>query len=51
MTSGLVVWINQNGKLKKTFGKPITMPIADSEAPQLYDYSSEYIFVGNGDTG
>ena len=51
MTSGLVVWINQNGKLKKTLGKPITMPIADSEAPQLYDYSSEYIFVGNGDTG
>jgi hypothetical protein len=51
MTSGLVVWINQSGKLKKTYGKPVTMPIADSEGPPLYDYSPEYVWAGNGDTG
>ncbi len=51
MTSGLVVWIDQNGKLKKAYGKPLTMPIADSETPPLYDYSPEFVFAGNGDTG
>jgi hypothetical protein len=51
MTSGLVVWIEQSGKLKKTYGKPLTVPLADSETPQLYGYSPEYVFAGNGDTG
>jgi hypothetical protein len=51
MTSGLLALIDQSGKLKKIYGKPLTMPIADLETPQLYDYSPEFIFAGNGDTG
>lgn len=51
MTSKLMVWINQSGQIKKTYGKPITLPIADAETPQLYLYSPIYIYVGNGDTG
>ncbi|MFZ1016717.1 MAG: hypothetical protein WAN39_02475 [Candidatus Cybelea sp.] len=52
MTSKSMAAINASGKIKKVYTKPFTMPIADSEAPQLYaDYSAEYIFAGNGDTG
>src|SRR5580704_602319 len=51
-TSKVTAWIDQNGKLKKTYGKPvITQPLGDSDAPPLYEYSPEYVFVGNADTG
>ncbi|HEX4013505.1 MAG TPA: hypothetical protein VHX17_06400 [Candidatus Cybelea sp.] len=51
MTSGDLVWINQSGQIKKTYGNPFTMPIADVETPQLYLYSPIYIFAGNADSG
>jgi hypothetical protein len=39
------------GKLKKTYGSPITDPLGNGEAPMLYGYSPELVFVGNSDTG
>jgi hypothetical protein len=51
MTSKVMVWINQKGQLKKTYGSPITQPLGDGAAPPLYDYSSEIMFIGNADTG
>jgi hypothetical protein len=50
-TSKVMVSINQNGKLKKTFGSPITQPLGNGEGPMLYSYSPELVFVGNADTG
>ncbi len=50
-TSKVMVSIDQNGKLKKTFGSPITLPMGNGEGPMLYDYSPELVFVGNADTG
>ncbi|HLY03019.1 MAG TPA: hypothetical protein VKR56_11075 [Candidatus Cybelea sp.] len=50
-TSKVMSWIDQTGKLKKTYGKPITEPLGDAYAPQLYLYSPDYIFIGNADTG
>jgi LysM repeat protein len=44
-------WINQGGQLKKSYGSPITEPLGDGDAPPLYLYSPEYIFIGNADTG
>ena len=51
MTSKVMVWITQSGQIKRTYGNPITLPIADAEAPQLYLYSATNVYVGNGDTG
>ena len=50
-TSKVMVEITPTGKLKKTYGSPITQPLADGAAPPLYSYSSEIVFVGNADTG
>jgi hypothetical protein len=49
--SKLMAWITQKAAVKKTYGNPITEPIADADAPALALYSPEYIFIGNGDTG
>jgi hypothetical protein len=51
LTSKVMVWINQKGQLKKTYGSPITDPLGDGSAPQLYGYSPEIVFAGNADTG
>ncbi|HLY03020.1 MAG TPA: hypothetical protein VKR56_11080 [Candidatus Cybelea sp.] len=51
LTSKVMAWVNQSGKLKKTYGSPITDPIGDGAAPPLYDYSPEIMFIGNADTG
>ncbi|HEY1884067.1 MAG TPA: hypothetical protein VGG51_13610 [Candidatus Cybelea sp.] len=51
MTSKLLVWITPAGKIKKSYSKPVTMPIAVGEAPPLYLYSPIYVYAGNGDTG
>jgi len=50
-TSKAMVWINQKGQLKKTFGSPITQPLGNGAGPMLYGYSPELVFVGNADTG
>ncbi|MFY9739933.1 MAG: hypothetical protein WAK11_12930, partial [Candidatus Cybelea sp.] len=50
-TSKVMAWIDQKGQFKKTYGSPITRPLGDGEAPMLYDYSRELVFVGNADTG
>jgi len=50
-TSKVMVLINAKGQLKKTYGSPITQPLGDGEAPMLYGYSPELVFVGNADTG
>src|ERR1700722_805605 len=50
-TSGTMSWVNQKAQLKKSYGSPITEPIGDADAPPLYLYSPEYIFIGNADTG
>jgi hypothetical protein len=49
-TSKVMVRINQKGQLKKTYGS-VTQPLGDGEGPMLYDYSPEFVFVGNADTG
>jgi hypothetical protein len=51
LTSKVMVWINQKGQLKKTYGSPITEPGGDGAAPALYDYSPTLVFTGNVDTG
>jgi hypothetical protein len=50
-TSKVMVWINEMGQLKKSYGSPITQPLGNGEAPMLYSYSPELVFVGNADTG
>jgi hypothetical protein len=50
-TSKVMVKVDQKGKLKKTYGSPITQPMGDGEGPMLYSYSPELAFVGNADTG
>ncbi len=50
-TSKAMVEINDDGQLKKTYGKPIMQPFGDGAGPQLSMYSSDLIFVGNADTG
>jgi hypothetical protein len=50
-TSKVMVLINEKGQLEKTYGSPITQPLGDGEAPMLYGYSPELVFVGNADTG
>jgi hypothetical protein len=50
-TSKVMALINEKGQLKKTYGSPITQPLGDGEAPMLYGYSPEIVFVGNADTG
>jgi hypothetical protein len=51
MTSKSLVWITPSGQIKKSYTKPVTMPIAVGEAPPLYLYSPIYVYAGNGDTG
>jgi hypothetical protein len=51
LSDGTMSWIDQTGKLKKNYGSPITEPLGDGDAPPLYLYSPEYIFIGNADTG
>jgi len=51
LIAGVMSWINQKAQLKKSYGSPITEPLGDADAPPLYLYSPEYIFIGNGDTG
>jgi hypothetical protein len=51
MTGKAMVEITDKGQLKKTYGSPITEPIGDGGAPQLYSYSPNIMFVGNADTG
>lgn len=51
LSSKVMVWVNQDGKAEKTYGKPITDPIGDGAAAPLYLYSPEYMFIGNADTG
>ncbi|MFY9738611.1 MAG: hypothetical protein WAK11_06090 [Candidatus Cybelea sp.] len=50
-TSKVMVLVNKTGEVKKTYGSPITQPLGDAEAPMLYEYSPELVFVGNADTG
>jgi hypothetical protein len=50
-TSKVMVEINDDGQLKKTYGKPVTQPLGDGAAPQLSLYSPDFVFVGNADTG
>lgn len=50
-TSKKMVRINQSGKITKVYGSPITLPLGDSDAPPLYSYSPEYVYIGNADTG
>jgi hypothetical protein len=50
-TSKIMSWIDETGKLKKTYGTPIAQPLGDGNAPQLYLYSPQYMFIGNADTG
>jgi hypothetical protein len=50
-TSKVMVLINQEGQVKKTFGKPITEPLGGGQAPSLQEYAPGYIFIGNADTG
>lgn len=45
MTSNLLAEFC-SAKLKKT--QPITQPIADTDAPPIYEYSPDLIFVGDG---
>jgi hypothetical protein len=51
MTSKLFAWFTPAGKVKKTWSAPITEPMADADAPPIYSYSAEFIFVGNADSG
>jgi hypothetical protein len=51
LTSKAMTWINQSGKVKKTYASPITLPLADGDAPSLNLYDPEYIFVGDAKTG
>jgi hypothetical protein len=51
MTSGLMVWLDQSGQTKESYSSPPSMPLGDLDAPQLYLYSPNYVFVGTGDTG
>ena len=51
MTSKLLAWFTYDGKLKKTWSKPISEVMADAYAPPIYTYSPEYIFMGNADNG
>jgi hypothetical protein len=51
LTSKVMVWINQDGKIKKTYGSPIVDPLGNGDAPPLYLYSPEYIFVGDAQNG
>ncbi|MGP8101478.1 MAG: hypothetical protein ACLQHL_12105 [Candidatus Cybelea sp.] len=50
-TSKVMNWIDENGKLKKTYAKTITQPLGDADAPPLYLYSPEFVYLGNADTG
>jgi hypothetical protein len=50
-TSKVMAWVNEKGQLKKKYGKPITQPLGDSDAPPLYLYSPDLIYIGNADTG
>lgn len=45
MTSKLLAWYDPTGKEKKTW--PITQPIADTDAPPIYSYSADYVFIGD----
>lgn len=51
ITSNVMSWIDETGKLKKTYGNPITQPLGDADAPPLYLYSPELVYIGNADTG
>jgi|SRR5580692_113937 hypothetical protein len=51
LNGGLMSWVDQKGQVKKTYGSPITEPLGDGDAPPLYLYSPEYIYIGNADTG
>jgi hypothetical protein len=51
LTSKVMSWIDQTGKLRKTYGKPITQPLGDADAPPLYLYSPELVYIGNAGTG
>ncbi len=51
LTSKEMTWIDQNGKIQKTYRTPIKDPIGDGDAPPLYLYSPEYVFVGDAQTG
>jgi hypothetical protein len=51
MTSKLMAHITPAGVPKKTWSKPISEAMTDADAPQIYEYSSEFIFIGNADDG
>ncbi len=51
LTSKLLVEINQDGQIKKTYSSPIVEPIGDGYAPPIALYASNYIFAGDAKTG
>ncbi len=51
LTSKLMVWIEENGKVDKSYGSPIALPLTDGDAPPLNIYDPEYIFAGDAKTG
>ncbi len=51
LTSKVMVWFNQAGVLKKTYAAPIVDPIGDGDAPPLYIYSPEFVFIGDASNG
>jgi DNA-binding beta-propeller fold protein YncE len=54
LTSKLLVWFDQNGKMKKSFGSPIVDPLADSygaQPPGTAGYAPYFNFVGDVGSG
>lgn len=51
LTANDLEYFNQSGKAKKTYKSPIDEPLGDGDAPPLYLYSPEYIFIGSAGNG
>lgn len=51
LTSKVMVWVNQDGRIKKSYGAPIADPLGNVYAPPLHLYSPNYIFAGDVATG
>jgi hypothetical protein len=51
LTSKLMTFIDQSGKVKKTYGSPIETPLADGEAESPGLYPDQFIFTGDAETG
>jgi hypothetical protein len=51
LTSGLLAWFDQTGKFQNTYGSPLQAPFAAGDVYTGKMYASEYIFVGDAQTG